>query len=277
MRFELGAAVLLVLGWSSMAQAGELDDIKGWRATRTVTVEAAPGLVLLHVQDFEKWPAWTPWGAGPLVCEGAAGAVGRACTWTGPDGGTVKMVVTSADAGSLHYDYFFGDNAAPNKAILSWAPVGEGTTVTWDSAGTPKTVPKELKKTAADAIGKDFDAGLAKLKAVSEADAKHAAAVLAAEKKAADLDATAKAAEGAAATATQASEAAKAAADAATAAVTAAKSKDKPALQTAADAAKKASDDAKTAADAASTKAAEARKQADDASAEAKKAAEAAP
>jgi hypothetical protein len=272
-----GTVIFLTLSMPSLAGASELDDLKGWRATRTVSVDASTEYVLPHLQDFEQWPAWAPWGAGPLACEGAAGAVGRACTWTGADGGSVKMVITAVDPGSLHYDYFFGDNAAANKAILAWTSVGEGTTVTWDTAGTPKSVPKELKKTAADVIGKDFDAGLAKLKTVAEADFKKAVAVAEAEKKAAELEGAAKRAEDAAAAATKTWEDAKAAADAATAAIAAAKPKEKPALQTAADAATKAAEAAKGAADAAAAAAGEAKKLADAARAEAKKLAETPP
>lgn len=259
-----------LLGLGAAAHASELDDVKGWRATKSVVVATGAEFVQPHVADMESWAAWAAWGEGKIGCEGAAGAVGRACTWTGADGSTVKMVVTAVDGASVHYDYFYGADTVANKGILSWAAADGGTTVTWDTAGTAKSVPKELTKTAADVVGKDLDAGLAKLKttAEGEAAAKHAADVAAAEKKAADLEAAAKLADDDVAKATAAWQTAKTTADSAAAAVVGAKAKEKPAVQKVADDATKAADTAKTAADAATAKATDAHKAAEAARAE---------
>jgi hypothetical protein len=261
--------VLVMLGLPVVAHASELDEVKGWRATRSVAVDAAPAIVAPHVTDIADWPAWTSWGKGD--CSGTPGAVGRTCTWTGVDE-KLKVVITAADAGSIHYDYFYDDAKVANKGILSWSPSETGTKLTWDEAGTKKSVPKDMKKTAADDTAKDIDVGLAKLTALAEADRKHLADVAAANKKAADLDVVAKAAEADLAAATSVWLDAKVAADTATAAVTAAKKpKDKAALQLSADAATRAAATAKETVDAATAAAATARKQADDARADAAK------
>lgn len=256
-------AALAMLAVPLAGRASELDDIKGWRATRTVAVAAAPSVVAARVSDPEAWPAWTSWSRGE--CTGPAGAVGRTCVWTGVDE-TVTYVVTAVDAGSVHYDYRFGAAKGVNKGILSWAASDQGTSVTWDAAGTKKSVPKDMKKTAAADTGKELESALTRLKAVAEADSQRAADLVVARKKLADLDAAATAAEAEAATAATAATAAKAQADAAVAAVAAAKKpKEKAALQMAADAAARAAADATAAADTAKVHALAVRKDADDA------------
>ncbi len=72
MRQMLTMVLGLVL--PAVASASELDEVKGWRATKTVVVAAAPDFVTPHVADFEKWAEWSAWGAGAkLGCEGTPG------------------------------------------------------------------------------------------------------------------------------------------------------------------------------------------------------------
>lgn len=264
----------MVLGFVLPATAGasELDDIHGWRATRTVEVAAAPEFVIAHTSDFEQWSDWAIWRVrAKLGCAGSPGRPQRECTWTASDGSSLTMTLTAIDDGALHYDYVFGDNALANKAILSWTASGAGTTVTWDTAGTARSVPKALRKTASDALGKDLESGLTKLKVAAEADAKQAAEAVfaAADKKAAGLEAAAKTADEESKIENAVWRSAVAASDAATAAVAAANNKPKARLEAAAAEAKKSADAAWVTADAAATKAVEARKLADAARAEA--------
>jgi hypothetical protein len=265
----------LALAAPLAAAASELDDIKGWRATRTLAISSTPDFVQPRVRDIEQWGAWMNAG-GSAKCEGAAGAIGHSCDWTDKGGAHVgKVVITGADNSALHVDWFRGDLTVANKGILSWSAADGGTRVTLDLAGTSKGVPKELKKTAGDVLGAEIDAALAQLQKMAVGAALHAADVAMAEKRVTDRDAAAITADGQAAAARLAWETAKAAADTATAA--AARSKSKPALQAAAADATKAADAARLAADAAVAKATQAHADAEAARAEVKRLSEIAP
>lgn len=264
------------------AHAADIASVKGWHATRSIEIDAAPEFAYHYISDFQTWPSWTAWNAemDPAATwsySGTPGEPGHTSTWTGPTMGDGTMSITAAEPNAtLTYDLFFDNKPKANPGQFTLTAQGDHTTVTWDSAGQMGFFGRLFfAKKVEKMIGADFEKGLANLKLLSENDAREAAkakAVAAAKAKAAKFEASAAGADADAAKAKEAAAAAKTAEDAANTALAAAKKKDKAAAQAAADAAKQARIDAEAAAKAAAVKAVEARKAADEAQAEVAKA-----
>lgn len=141
---------------------------------RSVVVTAEPGAVHAFVNDFHAWTKWSPWEdldadlqrtyAGPH--EG----VGARYTWAGKKAGSGSMVITKSTADRIEVDLdFVKPFKANNKVVFRFEAEGNATRVTWTMSGTRNWVFALLGKLFFDgAIGKDFDKGLAKLKALAE-------------------------------------------------------------------------------------------------------------
>lgn len=249
---------------------GDSPDIKGWKVTREVTVQAPADTVWTLAADYNTWPEWTNWGKerdpeAQWTFEGEAGSVGHAMSWDGPKLKTGGMTVTATEEMCMEYDLFFGKAKKPNAGYIVVSSTGDDVSkVTWHSAGHMGGLSRMLFAGAAEkAIGADFDAGLVKLDVHAR---KAYVAELSAEAEAAQATAEASAAASveagtAAAEAKAALEAAAAEVEAAQAAVDAARYKSArkkamPALEAAqekhaaAEAASKEADEAAAAAEA---------------------------
>ncbi|MFO0584164.1 MAG: SRPBCC family protein [Anaeromyxobacter sp.] len=156
---------------------------------RQTTVAAPPAVVYAELADFHRWEAWSPWAKlDPNVkntYEGQPGAVGSKQEWSGnKDVGRGRMTVKDARPGErLGIDLEFIEpfaSRADTDFVLS--PDGAGTRVSWKMAGTMGFMEKAFGVFMnMDAmIGKDFEKGLAQLKAVAEKEASRPAPVPAA-------------------------------------------------------------------------------------------------
>ena len=245
--------MVLALLVATLAHGGQIDEVKGWRVTRSVQIVAAPEDVYPYLANLEMWPTWTAWSKemdpeATWTYDGSPSQVGQKSAWEGPKMGEGSMVVTSvAPPTSVTYDLFFDNRPTANPGQLTLSAGAHATTVTWDTAGKMGAIGRALfRKKVESMIGDDFEKGLSTLKVKAEADAgaRHAAAVAEAEKRAGELESAAKAADDAAAKSKVDAEAAKTAADAATAAVATAKKKEKAAAEAKAAEATKAAADA---------------------------------
>jgi hypothetical protein len=151
----------------------------GFRIERTAHITAQPATVYALVEDFHRWTEWSPWEHQDTdlkrTYSGAAQGLGAAYAWEGKKTGKGGMEITGALPANhlvirLNFEKPF---AAQNTAEFSFEPVGDGTRVTWAMYG-PK--PKNFLMSLMcdlfgmnDMVGKQFDAGLAKLKTVAEA------------------------------------------------------------------------------------------------------------
>ena len=142
---------------------------------RSVTINRPPSLIYATVNSFALFPKWSPWqDLDPNMSqttEGPREGVGAKLVWKGNDkvgSGTQVITATTPDQ-SVASDLDFGDMATA-KSLVTLAPDGSMTRATWtvdmDMGGNP--IGHYVGLTMDGMLGKDFAAGLGKLKALVE-------------------------------------------------------------------------------------------------------------
>lgn len=148
-----------------------------FRVERSITVQAPPDKVFALINDFRRWPEWSPWEKlDPQMKRtfgGAASGPGAVYAWEGNDEvGAGRMEILEAQPGakvSIKLD-FLRPFEGHNTADFTLQAAGTATGVRWAMHGPSPFVTK-LMGVFVDMdrmIGKDFEAGLAQLKAVAE-------------------------------------------------------------------------------------------------------------
>jgi hypothetical protein len=143
--------------------------------TRSITVAASPGVVHALVDDLHAWTKWSPWEGLDAdlkrTYSGSERGVGARYVWTGKKSGEGSMLITSATPQRIDIDLdFVKPFKANNKAVFRFDAEGNSTRVSWTMSGTRNVLLAVMGKLFFDGmIAKDFDKGLAKLKAVAEA------------------------------------------------------------------------------------------------------------
>lgn len=141
---------------------------------RSTLVAAAPATVHALVADFHAWRKWSPWEELDAdlrrTYAGAERGVGARYAWAGKKAGEGSMVITAATEDRIELDLDFQKPMkANNKVVFRLDAEGSGTRVTWTMSGRRNVLLAVLGKLFFDGmIGKDFEKGLAKLKAAAE-------------------------------------------------------------------------------------------------------------
>lgn len=142
---------------------------------RSTTIAASREAVHALVDDFHAWVRWSPWeGLDANLTRTYSGpeeGIGARYTWAGKKSGEGSMVITSVTPDRIDIDLdFVKPFKASNKAVFRFDADGNATRVRWTMSGTRNLLLAILGKLFFDAmIGRDFEKGLAKLKAVAEA------------------------------------------------------------------------------------------------------------
>ena len=154
--------------------AGRPDEFTVSRSTK---ISAPPENVFPHVNDLHKWEAWSPWAKldpnAKSSFEGAAVGVGAVMSWDGNKKvGTGKMTITETrptDLIRIKLE-FLKPFKATNTAEFAFQPEGGQTLVTWSMSGKNNLFFKAfgLFVDCDKMAGKDFEKGLAAMKAVAE-------------------------------------------------------------------------------------------------------------
>jgi uncharacterized protein YndB with AHSA1/START domain len=148
-----------------------------FRVERSVIVNAPPDRVFAQIEDFRKWAVWSPWEkldpALRRTHSGAAAGKGAIYEWAGNDKvGSGRMEIIEAVPGvklGIRLD-FLQPFEAHNTAEFSLQSRGDATRVTWAMFGPNPYMAKLVQVfMSMDAmVGRDFETGLANLKAVAE-------------------------------------------------------------------------------------------------------------
>ena len=144
---------------------------------RVTTVRAPPEKIFPLINDFHQWGTWSPWEdkdpAMKRTYSGAGTGKGAVYAWDGNKNvGTGRMEILEVSAPSkivIKLD-FFKPFEAHNTAEFTMLPQGDATTLTWLMHGPAPFMSKVMQvfMNMDKMIGKDFDAGLAKLKKLTE-------------------------------------------------------------------------------------------------------------
>ena len=154
----------------------ETHAMANFEMSRATTINAPADRVLSLLNDFREWPLWSPWeGLDPdlkRTFTGPATGVGSHYAWAGnKQAGEGTMEITESTSSSVAIDLkFLKPFKASNITAFDLTEAGSGTTgVNWTMTGTRSLIMGLMGKLFFDkAIVKDFDKGLAQLKAAAE-------------------------------------------------------------------------------------------------------------
>ena len=145
--------------------------------TRSATIKAPPETIFPLINDFGRWPAWSPYEKlDPNMrraLSGAESGKGAAYAWEGNGkAGKGRMEIVDSipfSRVSLKLD-FEKPFRANNMVDFKLAPSGDSTAVTWAMRGTRPFIAKlmGLFMNFDTLIGRDFETGLANLKSLAE-------------------------------------------------------------------------------------------------------------
>ena len=155
----------------------ETDDRKTFRVERSIAISAPAERVFDAIVDFHRWTDWSPWeGLDPNMARryfGPDSGVGSVYEWEGKRKvGQGRMEIVDATAPTsigVKLD-FIKPFKSHSQTRFTLAPENGGTNVTWTMTG-PKTFATKVMGifTSMDKlVGRDFEKGLAQLKAISE-------------------------------------------------------------------------------------------------------------
>ena len=141
--------------------------------THETTIAAAPERVHALISDFPEWVKWSPWEDVDPDLKRTYEGSGEDATyrWAGnKQAGEGAMSFTSITPDRITVDLeFLKPFKARNKIAFDLTPVDAGTRVAWTMSGERNLLFSVMGKLFFDkAIGKDFDKGLAALKAEAE-------------------------------------------------------------------------------------------------------------
>jgi hypothetical protein len=170
------AAVVLILIIGVLGLAAMKSDVMF--VSRSAVIDAPPEVIYGHVADLTQWEKWSPWDErDPEMVRTYSGAhigPGAIYEWTGNrDVGKGRMTVIYSAAPSrvnIQLD-FIEPFASTFETQFKVQPEGESSMVTWTMHGE-NTFMSKLMSVFMDMegmIGRDFEKGLATLKAVAEA------------------------------------------------------------------------------------------------------------
>lgn len=165
--------VVLVAGICGFA----LTKPDSFRVERKATIQAPPDKVFALINDFHHWPQWSPWEkldpAMQRTHSGAPAGAGAVYAWQGnSEVGQGRMEIKEsvpAQKVNIQLD-FIEPMASRNQTDFILTPQGSATEVTWAMHGPANFMTKLMSVfTSMDSmVGKDFEQGLANLKAAAE-------------------------------------------------------------------------------------------------------------
>lgn len=168
------AIVVLVVIAAILGYAATRPDT--FRVERSATIQAPPEKILPLVDDFHRWTAWSPWEkldpAMKRTHSGAPRGKGAVYAWEGnSQAGAGRMEITDSSASRVGINLdFLKPFKSSNNVEFNLQPQGDGTKVTWSMTGPMSYLMKVMCIFVSmdSMVGKDFEAGLANLKALAE-------------------------------------------------------------------------------------------------------------
>lgn len=167
----LAGLIVITLGLVLIVAATKPDT---FRLARSIEVKASPEKIAPFIEDFRRWPLWSPFEKmGPMErsFSGAERGPGARYAWEGEQAGSGRMEIVEVTPMRIVIDLRFTKPfEANNTAEFTLEPTGDVTLLTWAMSG-PLTYLFKIVHTVFSMdtmVGKDFEAGLASLKTLAE-------------------------------------------------------------------------------------------------------------
>jgi Polyketide cyclase / dehydrase and lipid transport len=172
------AVVIAVLLVAALAYAATKPDT--FRVQRSTSIKAAPEKIFPLVSDLRSHGSWSPWEkkdpAMKRTYSGAASGKGAVYEWDGNKNiGKGRIEITEASLSKVVFKMdFLKPFEAHNTGEISLAPQGDvtnvSTNVTWAIYGPSPYLSKVMGLVCNfdKMIGREFEAGLANLKTLTE-------------------------------------------------------------------------------------------------------------
>jgi uncharacterized protein YndB with AHSA1/START domain len=148
-----------------------------FRVQRAAVINAPPEKIFPLIENFQAWGGWSPWeNKDPAMkrsFSGPAAGKGAVYTWDGNrevGQGSMEIVEDVPPSKLVLNLDFIKPFEGHSVVTFTLAPQGEATNVTWTMEGPNQFIGKVMGLFCdMDAmIGKDFETGLAGLKALAE-------------------------------------------------------------------------------------------------------------
>jgi len=147
------------------------------RVQRAIDIKAPAEKIFPLISDFHQWRSWSPYEtkdpAMKRTYSGTDSGKGAAYAWDGNKNvgsGRMEILETSAPQKIVIKLDFFTPFEGHNTAEFTMLPQGDGTHVTWVMYGPANFMSRLIQvfMNLDNMIGKDFEAGLANLKKLTE-------------------------------------------------------------------------------------------------------------
>ena len=148
-----------------------------FRVQRTASIKAPPDKIFALINDFKAWPQWSPYEKKDPAMTRTYGVVtagkGATYAWQGDKNvgqGSMEILEASPPRKVVIKLDFLKPFEAHNTAEFVLEPNGDTTSVTWAIRGPSSYMSKVMSTfiNLDNMIGKDFEQGLANLKAAVE-------------------------------------------------------------------------------------------------------------
>ena len=146
-----------------------------FNVARSVTINAPAEKIYPLIATPGQWKNWSVWNRRDpnmkIDYAGPQSGLGAKWSWESKSEGSGEMEFTAAEPNKLlGYRFLFKDFNTTSNGTLKLEPEGVGTKVTWSFAGEAGRNPmmRYMGLMMDGMIGKDFEAGLANLKALAE-------------------------------------------------------------------------------------------------------------
>ena len=152
-----------------------------YRVSRTATMAAPPATVFPHVNDLQKWQAWSPWAKldpnATNTFKGPPAGQGAVFHWSGnSEVGEGQMTITESRPNDLvrFRLEFFKPMAGVADSEFTFVPQGTNTAVTWTMTGKNNFIGKAfcLFMNMDKMIGESFEQGLSSIRGLVEKPSK---------------------------------------------------------------------------------------------------------
>jgi uncharacterized protein YndB with AHSA1/START domain len=170
----IAIVILVVIAVVLVLAAAKPD---AFRVERSAVIDAAPERIFALINDFHQWTAWSPWEKiDPDMkrsYSGAAGGEGAAYAWEGNNKvgrGRMEIAQSSPPSRIVIKLDFLKPFETHNTAEFTLVPKGGATALTWAMYGPQPFISKVMTLFISmdTLVGKDFEKGLANLKAAAE-------------------------------------------------------------------------------------------------------------